>query len=86
MIIHGHNFCPECGHDQPRLLGTLGDTAHFRCRACGMGFEREIEFGGACEYCEGTGRLPEVFTQPSVACEACIGSGEAAHFRTGDLR
>lgn len=26
--------CPMCGDSQPLYMGTLGNRAHYRCRAC----------------------------------------------------
>jgi len=35
------DVCPACGTRSPRgqgYLGTLGEVAHYRCRACGSDF------------------------------------------------
>lgn len=38
--------CPSCGtvqFDDEALIELLGSTAHYRCRACGWQWAREVE-------------------------------------------
>lgn len=31
-------MCPNCKSDEVFLMGSLGSTEHYRCRACGIDF------------------------------------------------
>ena len=35
--------CPMCEADMPELLGQLGCLVHFRCCACGIVFDADLE-------------------------------------------
>lgn len=36
-------YCPACGTDNVRFLGTLAFRDQFRCADCGMDFSRDAE-------------------------------------------
>jgi hypothetical protein len=35
--------CPACPQSKGGIVGMLGNTVHYRCRDCGIGFFREID-------------------------------------------
>lgn len=43
ITLEPESVCPACGGEELAYIGTLGNLAHLRCRACGITYSIRTE-------------------------------------------